>query len=143
MVSWLRRPRTRRDLRLSFVGAPRAKRNAANLVTSWDDIERSRERSWKRYRDTQYRGSDMEPHGVESQTALTWSDEPPDVAGWWWVEARSVVTGEPSRTIHEVDRKGEFLCINMDGHWRIVEEVEWAHPIRFAGPITEPEEPSS
>ena len=55
----IRSPRTRQELRnaLNPEHAPfvRAKRNAVNLPTAYDDIVVRDERSWKEYRKTQYK----------------------------------------------------------------------------------------
>lgn len=59
---YYRRPRTAQARRMSLVAdpsdiPPRAKRNKANLRTSWDDLKRSTSghRNWKRFRRHQYK----------------------------------------------------------------------------------------
>jgi hypothetical protein len=54
--AYFRKPRTQGERR-SADSLTRAKRNAGNVPTSWDDLDVSarRDRSWKRYRRRQYR----------------------------------------------------------------------------------------
>lgn len=52
-----RRPKTQQERRAAGEGGDlvRARRNAANLPTNYDDIFRNEDRSWKKHRRTQYR----------------------------------------------------------------------------------------
>ncbi len=52
----LKRPKTTNELRNFDAAFTRAKRNAANLVNSYDDIMREDDthRSWKKHRKTQW-----------------------------------------------------------------------------------------
>jgi hypothetical protein len=56
-MSFHRRPRTTRERRDSLYaeGYCRAKRNFHNLPEAWDDITRTKQRSWKEHRKHQYK----------------------------------------------------------------------------------------
>ena len=51
----MRHPRTTQERRESLDGWGRPCRNNHNLVQAWDDIWMRYQRSWKKYRKTQYK----------------------------------------------------------------------------------------
>ena len=56
-MGYHRRPRTTRERRDSLYsdGYCRSKRNFSNLPNTWDDITRTIQRTWKKYREHQYK----------------------------------------------------------------------------------------
>jgi len=80
---------------------------------------------------------DSTPTGVFADAAgsptLTWSDDLPAVAGWWWAENDN---GRFILEIHEHTLTGDFGYCDTEKFHAIPDGMRWA------GPLPEPHEPS-
>jgi len=59
---WYRHPKTFNEMKQSFgfdKNYIRGKRKKHNLPDSWDDVHRTRTKSWKKHRKTQYKSRDI------------------------------------------------------------------------------------
>lgn len=54
-MSYFRHPKTTQERRANQEGMCRAKRRPANVPSSWEDLAKTSQRSWKCYRKSRYR----------------------------------------------------------------------------------------